>query len=63
MKLYKKQKNGETLVMAVCGHGYSIESATDSEPDGYFGLPNNYAGWEEISAGEASQILGREVAA
>lgn len=59
---YSKYENGATLVMTVSSDGYSIESFADREPDGYFGVPN-YAGWEEITAAEASAILGREVTA
>ena len=63
MTYYKKHKNGDTLVMSVARGSYGIASKLEPEPEGYPGSPDGYAGWEEITAAEASQILGWDVTA
>ena len=62
MTHYKKTKGGDTLVMSVAKDSYGIASKLDPEPDGYTGSPE-LAGWSEITAVEASEILGWEVTA
>jgi len=62
MTHYKKDKDGDTLVMSVAKDSYSLASANEPEPDGYTGSPE-LAGWSEITAAEASDLLGWEVTA
>lgn len=66
MTYYKKQTaDGETLVKALDENGnYSIASDRDPEPSGYtnHAWGADVAEWHEISAVDASSILGYELA-
>lgn len=63
MTHYKKDKDGDTLVMSVAADSYGIASKLDPEPDAFLGTPPGYEGWEEITAAEASEIIGWNVTA
>jgi len=60
MTYWKKEQEGDTLVAVVGADSYSIASASDPEPDGYTGSLD-LRGWIEITAEEASDLLGYDV--
>ena len=63
MKHYKRTGHDRTLVMSVTADSYSVADTKEPEPDGFTGSPASYEGWQEISAVDATALLGWDVTA